>query len=70
MPRIMDETPGALVVENIQLVIAVSFMAIAPCGFHLARASLVASTGMDAARGSVVENIPTVGVLHKLFQNL
>ena len=41
-----------------------------PCGFHLASATLVASTGMDAARGSVFDNIPTVGVLHKLFKHL
>ena len=53
MPRIMNEMPGAPVVENIQFVFAVSFIALAPCGFHLASASLVASTGMDAARGSV-----------------
>ena len=66
MAHIMDKTPGAPVVENIQLVFAVSFYAPAPCGFHRASASLVTSPGMDAARGSVVENIPTFGVLHKL----
>ena len=63
----MDETPNASVVENIQLVVAVSFISLAPCGIHLSSASVVASTGMDAARGSLVENNTTVGELHKLF---
>ena len=48
--RFMDETPDAPVVENIQLVFAVSFIAHAPCGFHLASASLVARTGRCAAQ--------------------
>ena len=33
MPRIMVETPGAPVVQHIQIVLAVSIAALAPCGF-------------------------------------
>ena len=66
MPRIMVETSGAPVVQHIQIVPAVSIAALAPCGFP-ASAALSPVQAMYAVRGSVVENIPTVVVLHTLL---
>ena len=62
----MVEMPSAPVVENMQTVFAVSFIALAPCGFHRANASLVASTGQLRRKKSVSESIHTVDVLQTL----
>ena len=67
MPRITVETPSAIIVENIQHVFAVSFTDLRHVGFIAPVPALCPVQAMYARTRSVVENIPTVGVLHTLL---